>query len=72
MEFFEAPAFARYVSGYLTDDGYRETTKPAGGCTRAWRRYPRNWRISEASLDRSKTRQTTKRRSARDLLLLPR
>src|ERR1700692_875960 len=24
MEFFEAPAFARYVSGYLTDDEYRE------------------------------------------------
>ena len=24
MEFLEAPAFTRYVSGYLTDDGYRE------------------------------------------------
>lgn len=24
MEFFEAPAFTRYVSGYLTDDEYRE------------------------------------------------
>jgi hypothetical protein len=24
MEFLEAPAFARYVSGYLTDDEYRE------------------------------------------------
>src|SRR5215469_5719194 len=24
MEFLEAPAFTRYVSGYLTDDEYRE------------------------------------------------
>lgn len=24
MEFFEAPVFTRYVSGYLTDDEYRE------------------------------------------------
>jgi hypothetical protein len=24
MEFFEAPAFTRYVSSYLTDDEYRE------------------------------------------------
>src|SRR3984893_7131714 len=24
MEFLEAPAFTRYVSGYLTDDAYRE------------------------------------------------
>jgi hypothetical protein len=24
MEFLEAPAFTRYVSGYLTDDKYRE------------------------------------------------
>lgn len=24
MEFLEAPAFSRYVSGYLTDDEYRE------------------------------------------------
>lgn len=24
MEFFEAPAFTRHVSGYLTDDRYRE------------------------------------------------
>jgi len=24
MEFFEAPAFTRYVSGYLTDEEYRE------------------------------------------------
>jgi hypothetical protein len=24
MEFLEAPAFTRYVSGYLTADGYRE------------------------------------------------
>jgi hypothetical protein len=24
MEFLEAPAFIRYVSGYLTDDEYRE------------------------------------------------
>ena len=24
MEFLEAPAFTRYVSRYLTDDGYRE------------------------------------------------
>ena len=24
MEFFEAPAFTRYMSGYLTDDEYRE------------------------------------------------
>jgi hypothetical protein len=24
MEFIEAPAFTRYVSGYLTDDQYRE------------------------------------------------
>jgi len=24
MEFFEAPAFTRYVSSYLTDDDYRE------------------------------------------------
>jgi hypothetical protein len=24
MEFLEAPAFTRYVSSYLTDDGYRE------------------------------------------------
>src|ERR1700692_3143944 len=24
MEFFEAPAFTRYISGYLTDDEYRE------------------------------------------------
>ena len=24
MEFLEAPAFPRYVSGYLTDDEYRE------------------------------------------------
>jgi hypothetical protein len=24
MEFLEAPAFARYLSGYLTDDEYRE------------------------------------------------
>src|SRR5437899_12262281 len=47
------------------------TTKPAGGCTRTWRRYPRNRRISEASLDRPKTWQRTKRRSA-SLLLLPR
>jgi hypothetical protein len=48
------------------------TTKPAGGCTRTWSRYPWNRRISEASLGRAKTRQRTKRRSASDLLLLPR
>jgi hypothetical protein len=24
MEFLEAPAFTRYLSGYLTDDEYRE------------------------------------------------
>jgi len=24
MEFFEAPAFTRYISSYLTDDEYRE------------------------------------------------
>jgi hypothetical protein len=24
MEFLEAPAFTRYISGYLTDDEYRE------------------------------------------------
>src|ERR1700730_604767 len=48
------------------------TTKPASGCTRTWSRYSRNGRISEASLDRSKTWQRTKRRSASDLLLLPR
>jgi hypothetical protein len=24
MEFFEAPAFTRYVSSYLSDDEYRE------------------------------------------------
>jgi hypothetical protein len=49
MEFLEAPAFTRYVSGYLTDDEYRD--KPDGGCTGTWRRYPRNRRISEAPLD---------------------
>ncbi len=27
MEFLEAPAFTRYVSGYLTDDEYRELQK---------------------------------------------
>ena len=48
------------------------TTKPVGGCTRTWRRYPRNRRISQASLDRLKTWQGTKRRSASDLLLFPR
>jgi hypothetical protein len=26
MEFLEAPAFTRYVSGYLTDDEYRDKT----------------------------------------------
>ena len=38
MEFFEAPAFTRYVSGYLTDDEYRElqsrlTCSPEAGDT---------------------------------------
>jgi hypothetical protein len=42
MEFLETPAFTRYVSGYLTDDEYRELQKPAGGCTGKWSRYPRN------------------------------
>jgi hypothetical protein len=36
MEFFEAPAFTRYVSSYLTDDEYREmqgrlATAPGAG-----------------------------------------
>src|ERR1700686_4765198 len=59
---------------FRLSDGRRlqGTTKTAGGCTRTGRRYPRNRRISEASLDRPKTWQRTKRRSAGDLLLLPR
>jgi len=71
MEFLEAPAFTRYLR---LSHGRRVpgTTKPAGGCTRTGRRYPRNRGISEASLDRSKSWQRTKRRSASNLLLLPR
>jgi hypothetical protein len=34
MEFFEAPAFTRYVSGYLTDEEY-------GSCRAAWRAHRR-------------------------------
>src|SRR6266404_8912098 len=72
MEFFEAPAFTRHVSGYLTDDEYSELQNRLAAAPETWRRYPRNRRISEASLDRPKTWQSTKRRPASDLLLLPR
>jgi hypothetical protein len=33
MEFLEAAAFARYVSGYLTDDEYRELQNRLAGGT---------------------------------------
>jgi hypothetical protein len=72
MEFLEAPAFTRYVSRYLTDDGYRELQHRLAAGPELGDVMPRNGRISEASLDRPKTRQGTKRRSASDLLLLPR
>ena len=60
MEFFEAPAFTRYVSGYLSDDEYRElqlhlATAPKAG---------------DMMLGRPKAGQRTKRRPESDLLLL--
>jgi len=70
MEFLEAPAFTRYVFGYLTDDEYREVQNRLAAAPEHGDVIP--GRISEASLDRPKTWQRTKRRSARDLLLLHR
>lgn len=72
MEFFEAPAFTRYVSGYLTDDEYRGVAEPLGVLAGGGRYDPGNRRISEAPLGGPKARKGTKRRPAGDLLLLPR
>ena len=72
MEFLEAPAFTRYISGYLTDDEYRELQNRLAAAPEHGAVIPGNRRISEASLGRPKTWQRTKRRSASDLLLLPR
>lgn len=72
MEFLEAPVFTRYVSSYLTDDEYRELQHRLAAGPELGGRDARNGRVSEASLDRPEARQGTKRRSASDLLLLPR
>ena len=72
MEFLEAPAFSGYVSGYLTDDEYRELQYRLAAAPEHGDVIPGTRRISEASLGRPKTWQRTKRRSASDLLLLPR
>jgi hypothetical protein len=52
MEFLEAPAFTRYVSGYLTDDEYRELQNRLAAAPEHGDVIPRNRRMSEASLDR--------------------
>jgi hypothetical protein len=72
MEFFEGPAFTRYVSSYLTDDEYREMQGRLASAPEARRHGPWNRRISKASLGRPKARKGPKRRLAGDLLLLPR
>jgi hypothetical protein len=73
MEFLEAPAFTRYVYGYLTDDGYQELQNRLAAAPEHGDVNLRNPPVPGiASLDRSKTWQRTKRRSASDLLLLPR
>jgi hypothetical protein len=71
MEFFEAPAFTRCVSGYLADDEYRELQSRLA-CTGGGRYDPGNRRIPEAPLGGPKARKGTKRGPASDLLLLPR
>ena len=72
MEFFEAPAFTRYASGYLTDDKHRELQSRLA-CSAGGGRYdPGNRRISEAPLGGPKARKGIKRGPAGDLLLLPR
>jgi hypothetical protein len=72
MEFLEAPAFTRYVSGYVTDDEYRELQNRLAAAPEHGAVIPGTGGFREASLGRPKTWQRTKRRSASDLLLLAR
>ena len=68
MEFFEAPAFTRYVSSYLTDDEYREMQSRLATAPEAGDMIPGTG-ISKASLGGPEARKGTKRRLACDLLL---
>lgn len=71
MEFFEAPAFTRYVSSYLTDDEYREMQgRLASIRTGSWRHDSGDRRLSQAAMGRPKARKRAERRPTGHLLLL--
>jgi hypothetical protein len=72
MEFLEAPAFTRYISGYVTDDGYREPQNRLAAAPEHGDVIPGTGGFLKLRLDRPKAWQRTKKRSASDLLLLPR
>ena len=71
MEFREAPAFTRYLSGYLSDDEYRELQNQLAGAPELGDVMPGTGGFRKLRLADPKARQKTKRRSPRDLLLLP-
>jgi hypothetical protein len=67
MEFLEAPAFTRYVSGYLTDDEYRELQNRPAAAPEHGDVIPGTGGFRKLRWTDSKTWQRTKRRPARDL-----
>ena len=55
MEFLEAPAFTRYLSGYLTDDEYRELQNRLAAAPEHGNVIPGTEGFRKLRLDRPKT-----------------